>query len=269
MAAYALAAVMFIFLLWYIAQQPRTDRDWLPYQAVPATSTISGDTVAIHNVRNVTWRSTTDFDLAYYDATYDLDDLDAMWFIVEPISDWEGAAHTFFTFRFRSPQKDQYVAISVEARRTPDESYSATGGLLQRYELLYIIADERDVIHLRGAGRKHDVFLYPINASEEKIRTLFLDMVERANAVEERPEFYNTLWNSCTTNLVDHVNAITPKRVPFSLKYLAPGYSDRLAYDLGLIDTDPRYEDLRAHYNISGRIRSYDGNGDFSAWIRS
>ena len=35
---------------------------------------------------------------------------------------------------------------------------------------------------------------------------------------------------------------IAPSKVPFSYKVLLPGYSDRLAYDLGLLDTDLPFE---------------------------
>ena len=63
---------------------------------------------------------------------------------------------------------------------------------------------------------------------------MFLAMVQRANALHAQPEFSNTLTNTCTTNLVRHVNQITPKRIPLRASVLLPATSDELAYELGL-----------------------------------
>jgi len=59
-----------------------------------------------------------------------------------------GAAHTFVSFGFKS---GDFLAISIEIRKEKGESFSAWRGLLKRYELMYVIADERDVIKLRAA----------------------------------------------------------------------------------------------------------------------
>ena len=46
------------------------------------------------------------------------------------------------------------------------ESYSALAGIYRRYELIYVVADERDVLRLRtnyrpgAAGRGEDVYLF-------------------------------------------------------------------------------------------------------------
>ena len=93
-------------------------------------------------------------------------------------------------------------------------------------------------------------------------------MLERANRLREQPEFYNTLTNTCTTNIVRHVNEIAPRKVPFSYKVLLPGYSDRLAYDLGLLDTDLPFEAARERYRINDRALRYADSTAFSRLIR-
>jgi hypothetical protein len=79
---------------------------------------------------------------------------------------------------------------------------------------------------------------------------------------------YNTLGNTCTTNLVRHVNDITPGRIPPSPAILFPGYSDRLAFDLGLIDTDLPLEQLRERYRINDLAIEHADAPDFSRRIR-
>jgi len=140
--------------------------------------------------------------------------------------------------------------------------------MLKQYELMYVVGDERDLIKLRTNYRKDDVYLYPVRATAEQRRTLFVSMLRRANALRERPEFYNTLTNTCTTNIVRHVNEISPRRVPLSFKVLLPGYSDQLAYDLGLIDTDLPFEQARQRYRVNARALQFADSARFSTLIR-
>jgi len=94
-------------------------------------------------------------------------------------------------------------------------------------------------------------------------------MLKRANALAAKPEFYNTLSNTCTSNIVDHVNLLLPEPIPFSYKTLLPAYSDDLAFDLGLIDTNLPREQLRTAFRINGLAREHADHADFSAAIRS
>jgi len=189
-----------------------------------------------------------------------------VWYIVEPFSGIPCSAHTFLSFEF---ENDQFVSISVEIRKEKGETYDPIKGLFNKYELMYVIADERDVIKLRTNYRKDLVYVYPAKTTKEKTQTLFLDMIQRANSLRDNPEFYNTITNTCTTNIVSHINKITPDRVPFfNLRILLPANSDKLAYELGLIDTNLSFEDARTLYYINDRAMKYADDPDFSVKIR-
>ena len=204
-------------------------------------------------------------DAGYYDADYDLSQLKKVYFIVEPFSDFKGPAHTFLSFEFEG---GKYVAVSVEARKSKGQSYHPVKGLLKQYELMYVIADENDVVKLRTNYRKDKVYMFPVRVSQDKARTLFTDILLRAEKLRHEPEFYNSIFSTCTTNLVDHVNKITPKKIPFSYKYLLPAYSDELAFDLGIIDTDLTLEQAKAKYQINERAEKYPADNEFSRKIR-
>lgn len=249
----------------WLSVRPRGDRVWTPDMAVMPSARFEGDSVHLTGIRNAEYRSTEDFTVAHYDRSFDLRALESVWYLVEPFGDMKGPAHTLVSFGFSD---GSYVAISVELRREPGESFSPVKGLLKQYELMYVVADERDVIRLRTNYRHDDVFLYPVRATAEQRRRLFVSMLERANGLRERPEFYNTLTNTCTTNIVRHVNEIAPGKVPFSYKVLLPGYSDRLAYDLGLLDTDLPFEEAKARHHINARALRYADDPAFSALIR-
>jgi len=100
------------------------------------------------------------------------------------------------------------------------------------------------------------------------MRAMFQGMVTRANELAKKPEFYNTLTNTCTTNLVRHVNELVPGRIPLHPAVFLPGYSDRFAYKLGLIDTTLPFAEVREHFRINERAEKYADDPEFSHRIR-
>ena len=250
LAIVALVAAVAIIAL-HVFIRPSNQRDWSPDQARLAFADFNGPLVTIHDVRNFRYADADHFAPAWDTRTYDLRQLDSVWFIVEPFGSLEGLAHTFVSFGFADRD---FVSISVEIRKEKGESYSPLKGLLRQYEVMYVVGDERDLIALRANHRHDRVFLYRVHTTPDRMRRMFVEMLERANELRAKPEFYNTLTNTCTTNLVHHVNAIVPGRVPWRLSVFLPGYSDRLAYELGLIDNVrqhplPIVDETRADYS--------------------
>lgn len=152
--------------------------------------------------------------------------------------------------------------MAAESSRLPRDRAAS------EYELTYVIGDERALIGLRTNQRRDEVYLYPMRTTPESMRQAFLGMLARANGLAAKPEFCNTLTNTCTTNIVRHVNDVVPGRVPFSFKVLLPAYSDRLAYDLGLIATDQPFDEVRSGYRIDRIAESAGVNEKFSNIIR-
>ncbi|HET7234785.1 MAG TPA: DUF4105 domain-containing protein [Longimicrobium sp.] len=263
----AIAATLALpFAVWWATRTPSNTRDWTPDNARVPTARFRGDSVYVHNVRNADYRTTSDYTVRWEDRAYDLRQVERAWFLVEPFSrDWRGPAHTLVSFQFAD---GRFLAVSAEIRKEKGETFSPWKGLLRQFEMIYVVADERDVVRLRTNYRHDPVYLYPGRADRAKVRALLVDMLTRANGLAAHPEFYNTLTNTCTTSIVGHVNEISPRRVPFSVKVLFPGYSDRLAYDLGLIDTDLPFEQARERYHVNARAQRWGNSPDFSQRIR-
>jgi len=250
----------------FFGPQPSNARDWTPDQALLPWAEFSERRVAVHNVRDFRYRSVADYDAAWEDRSYDLDRLRSAWFLVEPFErDWVGPAHTLMSFGFEG---DDYLAISAEIRKERGEEFSPWKGLLRQYEIMYVVGDERDLIQLRTNHRRDPVYLYPVRAPRERIEQMFVGMLRRANRLREKPEHYNTLTNTCTTNIVRHVNELVPGRVPWSYKVLLPGYSDELAYGLGLIDTGLPFAAAKRRFRIDDDALRAAGREDFSQRIR-
>lgn len=262
LGAVALTALAVVVIR--LVRTPSIDRHWHPHQRRLPEVDVRGDFVEIRNLRDFAHRTETDFEVRYLDRVYDLRKLDAADFVVSRFGDIPGLAHTFLTFRFG----DEFVSVSIEARKESSEAYSPVRGVLNQYELIYVIGSERDLIGLRTHVWKEEVLLYPVRATPENLRQLFLDMVQRAGTLSRNPEFYDTLTNSCSSNIVAHVNRIAPGRIGFDLRTVLPGFSDRTAYELGLIDDSQPLEAARERYRIDRAAAGVALDENFSHRIR-
>jgi hypothetical protein len=250
----------------WLSHSPSNSRDWSTDQAVLPASRFDGQCVDVTGIRDCRYRSTTDFTVVHLESRYDLTQLDRLDFFVEPFSGWRGLAHTFLSFGFSDGRQ---LGISVEVRRERGQEFNLLGGLTGQFELMYVVATERDLVGLRAVHRGNPVYLYPIRAEPDRIRRMAESMLGRANSLRERPEFYNALYNTCTTNIVRHLNEVSDRRVPWwNPRVLFPGYSDRLAHTLGLIDSHRSVETERDSFEIGSVARSAIDDPDFSRRIR-
>jgi hypothetical protein len=245
--------------------KPTNDRNWAPELAVLSTAEIHGNKATIHNIRDCHWRTLEDFDLAHCDRTYDLDKLTSVDFIVAPFNEAPSLAHTMLSFGFED--KD-YLAVSVEIRKEKGDKYNPIRGVMQQYEIMYVLASERDVVQRRVNCDLSDVFIYRSTATPKQARELFVDVMRRVNKLAKEPEFYDTLTNNCTTNIRNHINHLKPNEVPYDYRVLLPGYSDRLAYDLGLIRQHGSYEETRLRARVNYQAYLYRDDPAFSQKIR-
>jgi hypothetical protein len=250
----------------WASARPSHERAWRTEQAVLPEVTLTDRLARVRHLRDFRYASADSFTVAYADRTYDLEKIERVWFVLSPFNpDWRGPAHSFLSFSFAD---SQFVSVSVEARREVGEDYGILKGALRAFELMVVVGDERDLVGLRAVTWNDPVYLYPVRATPAQARAMFVALLRRAQDVARAPEFYNTLTNNCTTNIVDAVNALATEPIPFSLDVLLPGYSDELAYERGLIDTELPLEEARARYRINERAAVAASAPDFSFRIR-
>lgn len=247
-----------------------TQADWQKALAIQSTAEFTGDSVTVHNVRNFRYNgSEREEDLipAYYDKTYNLNNVKRVWFVVEPFKDLRIAAHAFLSFEFSD---GSYLSISIEARKQKGQVYNLFKGMLHTYPLIYIATDERDAIMMRANVRKSQVYIYPVNLPDKKYAKILLtDMLNRMNEIVAHPKWYNTLWANCTSSIARHVNAIQPGRLGFLPWQLwATGFADELAFKAKLIDTDLSFEEAKKKFNVTEKSRKIGDVEDYSRLIR-
>jgi hypothetical protein len=248
---------------------PSNIREWQADQALLPYGQFHGEFVTIRNVRNCRYLNDDIFVVDHFDKTYDLASLRTVDFIVCPFSEMPILAHTMLSFGFQQADGSRdYLALSVEVRKEQGEDYAVWRGMTRQYELMYVLADERDVIALRTNHRGEDVYLYRTTATPEQGRHLLVDVIRRANKLALEPEFYDALTNNCTTNIVHHINRLFPGRIPPDHRILFPGCSAQLAYELGLLEKHGTFEETERQAHVNARAEQLADRADFSEQIR-
>jgi len=263
-----LAGFLVVFagiVVWWLIIPASNERNWQRDVAVLPYATVEGEQVTIHNIRNLNYRSETDFDVRYYDKTFDLNRLDSVDLIAVY---WMGdaIAHVMVSFGF---QEKNFVTFSIETRKEKGENYSTLKGFFKQYELIFIVGDERDLIRVRTDYRKptEDVYIYRTRMPPENARKFFMEYIRQINSMKENPEWYNTLTTNCTTDVVRLIRAYGGK-ARYNWKVLLSGYAPLYAYDLGALDTRIPFEELRKLSYINPKARALGDDPDFSRKIR-
>jgi hypothetical protein len=246
----AVGLFLLIIIVWQITKKVPMEGDWQEHLSILSTAEFNGDFVTVKNVRNFRYGPTEDdMQPGYYDKIYDLRQVKRVWYVTEPFSNL--AAHTFVSFEFNN---EDFLSISIEARKTKSQKFSIVQGLFRTYPLIYIAADERDAVLMRANVRRDKVYVYPARLENpENARLLLVDMLTRMNELlTTKPAWYNSVYANCTSSIVQHVNNITPKRLSnFSWQLWLTSSADELALKHGLIDTNLSIIQAREKYNIN------------------
>jgi hypothetical protein len=262
------AAALVAIVFWWTTILASNEGDWQPDVAQLPSAQIKGDTLLVHNVRNVEYRTETDYTVRYEDRSYDLSRLRGLdLFMIY----WGSPmiAHTIMSWQFEGSRP---LAVSIETRKKVGQEYSAIEGFFKQYEIIYVVADERDVIRLRtnyrNEGAGEEVYLYRLKTPIPQVRSLLLEYVRSMNELVDHPEFYNALTDNCTTGIRRLVVHANPDAPPFDWRLIANGYGDELLYERGSVETRMPFIELKARGRINAKARAADLDPLFSLRIR-
>ena len=203
---------------------PSNDLSWVNENKYTAYAEINNDEVVLKNIRDFNWRTTKDFDERWIEKKFKISDCTKIWLVLEyfyptrrPI------AHTLLSFEFKDGTR---ISCSIEVRREPGERFSPIKGLLREFEIMYVWATEDDVIGVRSRCRKSETHLFEAIILGEGNQCRMLESyLKRTNQLNAKPEFYNSLFNNCTTNIASHVNDVYPGRVPRAIGVIPDSYT--------------------------------------------
>ncbi len=260
----AIFALGFAGLLFgFVTMKPQQDRDWADDVARLLRADVDGDQVTLHDVRDFTWRSDSDYDVHWDTRRYDLSQLQSADLAM---SYWMGPAiaHTLVSFGFADGQR---VVFSLEIRKERNEQFSALGGFFHKFEEVLVAADERDILRVRTNVRGEDMYLYRLNIPPEGLRQMFMGYLGKARQLQGAPRFYNTLTSNCTTIVYQLARLIDPG-LPLDWRLLLSGYAAQYAYDHGGLMPGYDFATLKAGGHVTARARAAGDAPDFSRRIR-
>jgi hypothetical protein len=250
-------------LAWWLTLSPSNDGDWQPDVAQKAWADIQGDEVTLHNVRNCDYRTDTDYTPHWETRSVRISQITG----IDLAIDYWGSpwiAHPIASFQFADAPP---LCFSIETRRKLGQTYSTIGGLYRQFELIYIVADERDVIRVRTNYRNEDIYLYRLTVSPAQARERFLEYIYSLNALTNKPRWYNAITTNCTTSIRTQHPA--NERVPWDWRILLNGKGDELLYERQAIVTGGLpFAELKTRSLIDTRARAANDSADFSKLIR-
>jgi hypothetical protein len=252
-------------LIEWLTLEPTEDRPWQPDVAQKAWADIQGDEVTLHNVRNCDYRTETDYTPRWETRTVRLSQLTGVDLAVNYWgSPW--MAHPIVSFQLTDTPP---VCFSIETRKAIGQSYSAIGGLYRQFELIYIVADERDVIRVRTNYRKgEDIYLYHTTISPEQARERFLEYIHSLNVLRNKPRWYNAITTNCTTSI--RTQHPPGERMPWDWRILLNGKGDELMYERHLIVAGGLpFAELKERSHINAAAQAANDAPDFSERIRA
>ena len=247
------------------AQAARNDRAWCPDVAVLPWAEFDGDRVTVHGIRSCDYRSESDFTVRHHDETFDLSTLSG----VDLFHVFWGSpsiAHTMLSFGFAD---GRHLCLSVETRREQGEVYDALKGFFRQYELIYVFADETDLVKLRTNFRGEQVFLYPLAVPLDAARRVLVEYLQAATDLRERPQWYNALTDNCTTTLIGHSRRVALPEARFDWRWIVNGHLHEVMYERGTIDNSRPLDELRERCFINGRAVACPDDAQFSRAIRT
>lgn len=258
-------AVFIGIAIWWSSIKPMQNQNWQTNVAETAWTERDGDKITIHNVRNFEYEPSQPPKPRWETRVVDLNELQAVDLF---INFWGSTliSHPIVSFQFGP---DQHVAISVETRMAQGQSYSTIRGFFKQFALIYIVADERDVVRVRTNYRHEQLYLYRTSIQPERARALFLSYLKTVNALHEHAQFYNAVTSNCTTNVRTHTAATTTKPAPWDWRMLVNGTVDELVYENGGFASHLPFAELKEKSLIDARAQAADQAPNFSELIRA
>lgn len=226
----AIAAIFAILVLGSAANMlspPQMNRNWYPYLSHTPQVEITETGFTVSPVSDWSYNYGVETDTTYLDsASYNFDQLRRVWFMLEPQPGSQLAAHTLLLFEFEG---DRLLGLTIEARREEGEEYSAFHGQFNAFELIYIWASARDLLVRRAVMLDHEVFVYPVDITEEQSRTLLRNLLDRSQSLSHTPRYYNTIVSNCTNELAKAAG------FHWAPAYILTGRSDEYLYRRGIL----------------------------------
>ena len=258
--------VVMFFMVWRKKAASLT-KPWNDYCLHQSSVVIDEDTgdITFSHVRDFTWHKDKEKESKWLeDITVNVNEIKDVWFIVDHFFWMKGVAHLMLSFEFND---GRCFSFSFEARRTVDDTYHPWHGMWRAYEMYLVMGTEKDLVGIRAFKRGNQVHRYRTVTSKRREKAFLLSFAREMQSLHEKPVFYHSLTNSCSTILRKLINEVSPIKIPMIWRVILPGHSARMGYRLGLLERWGDYEETRDRARIDLHLQKWDGKEDFSGYL--
>ena len=246
-----------------ISQTASHDGEWRSEHTRLPVVHINGGHYHIENIRDFRYHPDGEIEtVRYLEQSFSMASLQRVWLGISHFSQY-GVAHTFLSFEFAD---GHYLVASIEARLRPEQRYHPVNGLLRQYHKIIVLGTEADLVGLRSHLRGERVLLYPLQFTPQQRQHIFAGVMDEVRELQQRPAFYHTLLDNCTTNLLRHDPGYRPWHGLLDYRILLPGHADSYALDRGWLSNEHELPQLRRLATIPPDIAPEQS--DFSTLIR-
>ncbi|EEE47644.2 lipoprotein N-acyltransferase Lnb domain-containing protein [Roseibium alexandrii] len=241
-----------VFFIAYAGKTPYP-QTFVPLHAKVAGVAFDGSRVTITNFRDAVHPIGAPAEPRWITRSFDLADLVGAQFVLQPFGNSLATVHVMTSFEFAD---GDHLAVSFEARRTSWDKFDPLAGFFRHDQLYAVLGTERDLFWKRLAHvPPNDLYVFEITRSDAEIRAYLRRLLEFASSLQEQPQFYSTISESCFTTLLNLMPRLE-KVVPwYDLRRWVPGASVGLFQELGLVDSSVPTEQLVIRQKLVNGVR--------------
>ena len=191
-----------------------------PYVAQRKPARMAGEDRASMTLENVRWNKgpVADGVFDWATATIRPDLVKNVYFVKKPFKPEWIAAHSFFVFTFEdggivdsAGRKTDALVLTIEAYLKEGQEYSLTDGLKNKFSIVWLLATWEDYSARTANLEGQRLIPYPVQMAHAEKAALVRESLRQA-AVNREGEYYNTITNNCTNNLVILMNRVLPEQ---------------------------------------------------------
>ncbi len=185
----------------------------------------------VYNVADVRWgyipgKPKNNNNFRHLKTKIDTSKVDRAYFVLKPFPPEWIAAHSLLYFSFKpggmvneKGEESAGVFLSIEAYQRTNQNYSLKDGLKNTFGVSWILASWEDYTIQSCQVQKEKLFLYPLKLSQSQMSRLLAETILQAT-VNRSGEYYNTVTNNCTNNLIVLINRILPQKNRINLWWI-------------------------------------------------
>lgn len=202
-----------------------------PFKAHQKPPKMISHSTPLYRIQDVRWgyiqgRERTTDNFRHCTTVVDTSKVDRAYIILKPFPPEWIAAHALMLFTFRkggmvseTGEESAGMFLSIEAYQRTNQSYSLKDGLKNTFGSSWILGTWDDYTTQSCDVQKERLFLYPLKLTQSQVSALAAESILQAT-VNRQGEYYNTVTNNCTNNLIILLNRVLPESQRINLWWI-------------------------------------------------